>query len=43
MGIQEDVDGNDTVSCEKSDSIVGLGGGVLSSIYRPWDPGPKGA
>jgi hypothetical protein len=29
------------VSCEKEDSIAVLRG-VLSSIYRPWDPGPQG-
>jgi hypothetical protein len=27
----------------KRDSIAGLGRGVLSSIYRPWDPGPRRA
>jgi hypothetical protein len=27
----------------KMDSIPGLRGGVLSSIYRPWDPGPRRA
>ena len=32
-------------SCQlrKMDSIAGLRGGVLSSIYRPWDPGPRRA
>jgi len=25
------------------DSIPGLGRGVLSYIYKPWDPGPRGA
>jgi hypothetical protein len=27
----------------KMDSIAGLRGGVLSFIYRPWDPGPRRA